>query len=76
MNFFKKTYFFIMPLLTFIFFLILHYVFEIEQVFIKGAVSAGLAVVLSPRVRTIDTQNGTEEQIVWLFFSKAIRNKV
>jgi hypothetical protein len=30
----------------------------------------GLAFVLSPRVKKIQKQNGTEEQITWLFYKK------
>jgi hypothetical protein len=36
-------------------------------------INIGLAFVLSPRVKKIQKQNGTEEQIIWLFYKKILK---
>jgi len=34
-------------------------------------INIGAAFILSPRVKTLDTQTGKKEQITWSFFKKS-----
>jgi hypothetical protein len=36
-------------------------------------INIGLAFVLAPRVKKIQKQNGTAEQITWLFYKKILK---
>jgi len=38
-------------------------------------INIGSAFVLTPRIKKIQTENGTAEQFKWLFFNKVIHKK-
>lgn len=76
MKLFKKTYWLIYPVLMVVFMLILDKVLQLKEIGIQTAIAVVLAFVLSPRVKTIQKQNGAEEQIKWLFFKRVINKKI
>ena len=76
MKLFKKTYWLIYPVLMVVFMLILDKVLQLKEIGIQTAIAVVLAFVLSPRVKTIQKQNGAEEQIKWLFFTRVINKKI
>ena len=76
MKLFKKTYWLIYPVLMVVFMLILDKVLQLKEIGIQTAIAVVLAFVLSPRVKTIQKQNGEEEQIKWLFFTRVINKKI
>ena len=76
MKLFKKTYWLIYPVLMVVFMLILDKVLQLKEIGIQTAIAVVLAFVLSPRVKTIQKQNGVEEQIKWLFFKRVINKKI
>lgn len=51
---------------------ILHLLFENLQSPFKGLISAGAAVFLGPRLKTIETQSGKKMQLIWFFYRKSI----
>jgi len=74
MNFFKKIYWLINPILITVFMLILDKVLSIDEIWINTTIAVFLAYLLSPKVISIDKQQGSEDQIKWLFFKKVIKN--
>lgn len=74
MNLFKKTYWLIYPILIIAFMLILDKVLNIDEIWINTTIAVFLAHILSPKVISIDKQQGSEEQIKWLFFKKVFKN--
>ena len=74
MNLFKKTYWLINPILISVFVLILDKVLNIDEIWINTTIAVFLAHILSPKVISIDKQQGSEEQIKWLFFKKVFKN--
>ena len=76
MKLFKKTYWLVYPVLMVVFMLILDKVLQLKEIGIQTAIAVVLAFVLSPRVKTIQKQNGAEEQIKWLFFKRVINKKI
>ncbi|MGK0412580.1 MAG: hypothetical protein ACJA1B_000778 [Polaribacter sp.] len=76
MELFKKIYWLINPILVVVFMLLLNLFFNIQEVGINAAIAVSLAYILSPKVKIIEKQNGSEEQIKWLFFKKVINHKI
>ena len=76
MKLFKKTYWLMYPVLMVVFMLILDKVLQLKEISIQTAIAVVLAFVLSSRVKTIQKQNGAEEQIKWLFFKRVINKKI
>ena len=74
MNFLKKKYWLINPILISVFVLILDKVLSIDEIWINTTIAVFLAYLLSPKVISIDKQKGSEDQIKWLFFKKVIKN--
>ncbi|MDP4989530.1 MAG: hypothetical protein NWP54_05225 [Polaribacter sp.] len=74
MNFFKYIYWLINPILISVFVLILDKVLSIDEIWINTTIAVFLAYLLSPKVISIDKQQGSEEQIKWLFFKKVFKN--
>ena len=66
-----KFYPFLFPILIVILGLIIYKVLEYEPNFYTIAINIGVAFILSPRVKTFQTQSGTKEQITWLFYKKS-----
>ena len=76
MKLFKKVYWLIYPVLIVVFMMILDQVLQLKEIGIQTAIAVVLAFVLSSRVKTIQKQNGAEEQIKWLFFKRVINKKI
>lgn len=76
MQLFKKTYFLIYPALFTILFLVFDWFEIIQNTGIKALISSVIAYVLSPKVKVIEKQNRSEEQIKWLFFKKVLNHKI
>jgi len=68
---FAKYYFLIFPLLILVFGLIIYKVLGYEPNFFTIITNIGVAFILSPRVKTFETQSGTKEQVTWLFLKKS-----
>ena len=66
-----KFYPFLFPILIVILGLIIYKVLEYEPNFYTIVINIGVAFILSPRVKTFQTQSGTKEQITWLFYKKS-----
>ena len=74
MNLFKKTYWLINPILIIAFMLILDKVLNIDEIWINTTIAVFLAHILLPKVISIEKQQGSEEQIKWLYFKKVFKN--
>jgi hypothetical protein len=61
------------PILILFFGLIIYKILGYEPNTFTIMINIGLAFVLSPRVKKIQKQNGTEEQITWLFYKKILK---
>jgi branched-subunit amino acid permease len=75
MKLFKKVYWLIYPILIVVFMLMLDKVFQLKEIVIQTSIAVVLAFFLSPKVKTVQKQNGEEDQIKWLFFNKVINKK-
>jgi branched-subunit amino acid ABC-type transport system permease component len=60
------------PVLIILIGLIIYKILDYEPNFYTIIINIGLAYILSPRVKTIQKQNGTQEQLTWVFFKKII----
>lgn len=60
------------PVLIILIGLIIYKILNYEPNFYTIILNIGLAYILSPRVKTIQKQNGTQEQLTWVFFKKII----
>lgn len=60
------------PVLIILIGLIIYKILNYEPNFYTIIINIGLAYILSPRVKTIQKQNGTQEQLTWVFFKKII----
>jgi branched-subunit amino acid ABC-type transport system permease component len=60
------------PVLIILIGLIIYKFLDYEPNFYTIIINIGLAYILSPRVKTIQKQNGTQEQLTWVFFKKII----
>ena len=60
------------PVLIILIGLIIYKVLDYEPNFYTIIINIGLAYILSPRVKTIQKQNGTQDQLIWVFIKKII----
>lgn len=60
------------PVLIILIGLIIYKVLDYEPNFYTIIINIGLAYILSPRVKTIQKQNGTQDQLTWVFIKKII----
>ncbi|KOY51313.1 hypothetical protein [Polaribacter dokdonensis] len=60
------------PVLIILIGLIIYKILDYEPNFYTIIINIGLAYILSPRVKTIQKQNGTQEQLTWVFLKKII----
>ena len=68
---FSKFYFLIFPVLIVVFGAIIYKVLGFDPNFYTIIINISLAFILSPRTKTLNTQQGTKEQVTWLFFKKS-----
>jgi len=61
----------IFPLLIVLIGLFIYKVLGYEASFYTIIINMGTAFILSPRVKTLDTQAGKKQQVTWLFFKKS-----
>jgi hypothetical protein len=59
-------------IVCFVVYMTLEYVFGMTHNFLKATIAASIAVLLSPRRKIIETQNGKKKQITWVFLKKPI----
>ena len=57
---------------TFLFFFILDYGFGITSFVARAGIAGGLAFLMSPRAKVIQTQDGEKKQITWFLLKNAI----
>ena len=60
------------PVLIILIGLIIYKVLDYDHNFYTIIINIGLAYILSPRVKTIQKQNGTQDQLTWVFIKKII----
>jgi len=58
------------PVLILLIGLVIYKILGYEPSIYTVFINIGLAFVLSPRIKKIQTENGTEEQFRWLFYKK------
>ena len=72
MEYLARRSFLVIFIFVFLLNFLLEYVFKLENNILRGAISAGLAVFLSPRKKKIQTQTGVKTQITWIFLKTPI----
>lgn len=70
MNYIKYLRF-IFPLLIFLIGSFIYKILGYEPSFYTIILNIGVAFILSPKVKTLDSQSGKKEQLTWLFFNKS-----
>lgn len=68
---YTKYYSLIFPVLIILIGLFIYKILGYEPNFYTIIINIGTAFILSPRVKTLDTQAGKKEQVTWLFFKKS-----
>ena len=68
---YTKYYGLIFPLLIILIGLFIYKILGYDSNFYTIMINIGAAFILSPRVKTLDTQTGKKEQITWSFFKKS-----
>lgn len=63
----------IFPILIILFGLLIYKIIGFEPNVYTIIINLGLAFILSPRVKKIDNQTGTKEQITWLFYKNILK---
>ena len=63
----------IFPILIILFGLLIYKIIGFEPNVYTIIINLGLAFILSPRVKKVDNQTGTKEQITWLFCKKILK---
>ncbi len=63
----------IFPILIILFGLLIYKIIGFEPNVYTIIINLGLAFILSPRVKKVDSQTGTKEQITWLFYKKILK---
>ena len=63
---------FLFPIFIILIGLVIYKVLDYEPNFYTIIINIGLAYILSPRVKTIQKQNGTQDQLTWVFIKKII----
>ncbi|TXD49742.1 hypothetical protein [Polaribacter sp. IC073] len=64
---------FLFPVLVVLFGLIIYKVLGYEPNVYTIIINIGSAFILSPRIKKIPKENGTEEQLSWLFYKKILK---
>ena len=64
---------FLFPILIILLGLVIYRILGYEPNVYTILINMGLAFILSPRVKKVQKQNGTEEQITWLFYKKILK---
>ncbi|MDB4241564.1 hypothetical protein N9820_01405 [Polaribacter sp.] len=72
MKYLAKKPFVVVFVLTSSFIFLFDVLLNIENSMIGAGISAGLAVILSPRKKKIKTQTGEKTQITWVFLKAPI----
>lgn len=72
MRFVKNFYYLIFPIFSIIFYFALDYFFAIEPIWLEIVIAVVIAYLLSPKVKTVNKQNGKIKIITWIFLKKAI----
>ena len=67
---YRKYLRFIFPLLIILIGLFIYKILGYEPNLYTIIINIGLAFVLSPRVKKLDSQSREKEQVTWLFFKK------
>lgn len=52
--------------------LVINYFYKDLKISIVGAISGIIAYLLSPRLKTLDSQSGKQIQIKWIFLKKLV----
>ncbi len=68
---YTKYYNLIFPGLIILIGLLIYKILGYEPNLYTIITNIGVAFILSPRVKTLDTQVGKKEQVTWLFFKKS-----
>lgn len=63
---------FLFPFFIILFGLIIYKILGFEPNFYTIIINIGLAFILSPRLKKVQKQNGIEEQLSWLFYTKRL----
>ena len=71
MKYLKKYHFLVYPNLFLLFFFGLKFL-GFENTITRAVIAAGIGIILSPRVRKIQTQNGERKQLKWVFLKEPI----
>ncbi|MCH3883854.1 hypothetical protein [Tenacibaculum aquimarinum] len=71
MNFLKKYYFLIYPIVFVALFFGMK-LLGLESTITRAIIAAGIGIVLSPRVKKIQSQTGEKKQLTWLFLKNPI----
>ncbi|APG65763.1 hypothetical protein LPB136_10475 [Tenacibaculum todarodis] len=71
MNFLKKYYFLIYPIVFVTLFFGMKFL-GLESTITRAIIAAGIGIILSPRVKKIQTQSGEKKQLTWLFLKEPI----
>jgi len=66
-----KYYILIFPLFIILLGLFIYKIVGFEPNFYTIATNIGVAFILSPRMKIMDSQTGKKEQITWLFYKKS-----
>lgn len=66
-----KFYPLLFPLLIILIGLFIYQILGFEPNFYTIITNIGVAFILSPKVKMIDSQTGKKEQITWLFYKKS-----
>ena len=61
---------FIFPILILLFGLMMYRILGYEPNAYTIVINIGSAFIAAPRIKKVETQNGTEEQFRWLFYKK------
>jgi hypothetical protein len=72
MEYLAKKPFLVIFILTVIFIFFLDHIIGLESSFLRSGIAGGLAVILSPRKKKIQTQSGKKTQITWFFLKEPI----
>jgi hypothetical protein len=72
MEYLAKKPFLVIFILTFTFIFFLDHVIGLESSFLRSGIAAGLAVILAPRKKKIQSQSGNKTQITWVFLKEPI----
>jgi hypothetical protein len=72
MQYLAKKPFLVIFILTVIFIFFLNHIIGHESSFLRSGIASGLAIILAPRKKKIQTQSGRKTQITWVFLKEPI----